>query len=150
MEISEKVITINELELCTKLYTHVFNQAPWFDEWTVESASERLMDILKHHGFWGVGVMDSHGHLLGFLMGYSETWWDGKHFQVIEMCVKTEEQGKGIGSRLLSSLEKYCKECGINRVYLLTGSGGQAENFYLKNGFYANPRMIMMSKMLGD
>ncbi|MCR2821045.1 GNAT family N-acetyltransferase [Lederbergia panacisoli] len=150
MEISKKRITINELDLCSKLYISVFNQAPWFDEWTLKSASERLMGILKHPEFWGVGLYDSNDQLLGFLMGYSEPWWDGKHFQVVEMCVKTEEQGKGIGSNLLSALEDYCKDCGVKRVYLLTGSGGQAENFYIKNGFYVNPRMIMMSKMIGD
>lgn len=150
MELSIKVITINEIEQCSKLYTYIFNQAPWFDEWTLESASERLRDIFQHPRYWGVGLFDENDQLQGFLSGYAETWWDGKHFQVVEMCVKTEEQGKGMGSSLLSALENYCKESRIKRIYLLTGSGGQAEAFYLKNGFYVNPRMIMMSKMLGD
>ncbi|MBS4193591.1 GNAT family N-acetyltransferase [Lederbergia citri] len=150
MEYLKRNITINELEACSDLYTYVFNQSPWFDEWTLESASKRLRDIIHHPQFYGFGLFDHEEHLLGFILGYAETWWDGKHFQVVEMCVKTEKQGKGIGSNLLFALENYCKESGINRIYLLTGSGGQAEAFYLKNGFYVNPRMIMMSKKLGD
>ncbi|MCJ8005943.1 GNAT family N-acetyltransferase [Lederbergia wuyishanensis] len=148
MDFYKKEITLEELESCAKLYTYVFNQAPWFDQWTLQSANERLIDILNHLQFWGVGIYDHNHQLLGFLMGYSETWWDGKHFQVVEMCVKTEEQGKGIGSNLIHSLEDHCKENGIKRIYLLTGSGGLAEEFYIKNGFYVNPRMIMMSKMI--
>ncbi|MBS4198569.1 GNAT family N-acetyltransferase [Bacillus sp. FJAT-49732] len=150
MTFYKKDITFDELDSCANLYTYVFNQAPWFDQWTLESAKERLLDIIQHRQYWGVGLFDHDNQLIGFLMGISETWWDGKHFQVIEMCVKTEEQGKGVGSNLLSTLEDYCKENGIKRLYLLTGEGGQAEAFYVKNGFYINPRMIMMSKVLGE
>src|SRR5690606_27683766 len=118
MELSKKVITINEIEQCSNLYTYIFNHASWFDEWTLESASERLRDIFQHPRYWGVGLFDENDQLQGFLSGYAETWWDGKHFQVVEMCVKTEEQGKGMGSSLLSALENYCKESGIKRIYL--------------------------------
>ena len=142
------MVTLDKIEQCVTLYTSVFNAEPWNDGWKEEDAEERLIDILNNPHYWGVGLYDNEDELLGFLLGYSEKWLDARHFYINEMCVKTELQGKGIGSKLLSSLEEHCKNNHISRINLLTARQGQAEAFYKGNDFYESPKMIMMSKWL--
>lgn len=41
------IIRINNeyIEACSKLYIKVFNDAPWNDKWTLDTAYRRLNDI---------------------------------------------------------------------------------------------------------
>lgn len=148
METKTAVLTLENLEECTKLYTYVFNGEPWNDGWEEEDARERLSDIFSNRKFVGIGIYDEEQNIIGFLAGYTEKWLNNNHFNLNEMCVKSELQGKGIGSKLLKELEVLCNKNNTNRIYLLTAREGKAEAFYKKNGFYVSPKMIMMSRRL--
>jgi ribosomal protein S18 acetylase RimI-like enzyme len=142
------VLSLENLEECTELYTCVFNGEPWNDGWEEEDARERLLDIFSNRKFWGIGIYDKEQKMIGFLVGYTEKWLSNHHFYLNEMCVKSELQGRGIGSKLIKELDVFCDKNDINCIYLLTAKDGQAEAFYKKNGFYVSPKMIMMSKSL--
>lgn len=148
MNYKMKELSLQNLEECTVLYTSVFNGDPWNDGWLHKDVKERLSEIIHNQHYWGIGLFSEYGFLNGFLMGYSEKWLQDRHFNLIEMCVNTELQSKGVGTRLINSLESYCKERKIKRITLLTARDGQAENFYKKNGFYVSQRMMMMSKIV--
>lgn len=141
-------IGMESLESCAELYVKVFNSPPWNDGWRLEDARERLSDIFGHPRFVGIGLVDGHEQLMGFLIGHSEKWLESRHFYIHEMCIDNELQGRGLGTRLLSFLEHFCGDNGINRMYLLTARDGQAESFYTRNGFYTSPKMVMMAKRL--
>jgi len=143
-----KMLSKENIEECTKLYTYVFNGEPWNDGWEENDARERLTDIFSNRKFLGLGICDEENKLIGFLLGYTERWLDSNHFYLNEMCVTTERQSNGIGTRLIKEFEDICQESNINRIYLLTAREGQAEAFYKKNGYYVSPKMIMMSKRL--
>ncbi|MGD6804490.1 GNAT family N-acetyltransferase [Rossellomorea aquimaris] len=143
-----KMLSEENIEVCTKLYTYVFNSEPWNDGWEEIDARERLSDIFNNRKFLGLGICDEESKLIGFLAGYTERWLDSHHFYLNEMCVTTGLQSKGIGTRLVNELEDICQESNINRIYLLTAREGQAEAFYEKSGYYVSPKMIMMSKRL--
>lgn len=143
-------LSLENVEECTELYSNVFNGEPWNDGWVEDDARERLLDIFTNRNFFGIGIHNQDQKLIGFLAGYTEKWLNNYHFNLYEMCVKTDLQGKGIGSQLLKKLEIYCNKNDINQIYLLTARDGQAEAFYKKNGFYVSPKMIMMSKRLGS
>lgn len=143
-----KALKLEDLEECCALYTYVFNGEPWKDGWNDEEARERLSDIFSHRKFIGLGVYDDKQDLIGFLLGYTERWLSSNHFYLNEMCVRTELQSLGIGSKLISELERKGRTSNFDRIYLLTARDGQAEGFYKKNGYYTSPKMIMMSKRL--
>ncbi|MDP5274270.1 GNAT family N-acetyltransferase [Chengkuizengella axinellae] len=148
MEHKLKRLSEKNLNESTKLYINVFNGEPWNDGWKEEDARERLSDLFFHQRFWGIGIYDRENNIVGFILGYTQKWLDQYHFYLNEMCVKQPLQGKGIGAKLLASLEIHCNKNNINRIYLLTARVGQAEAFYKKNGYYVSPKMIMMSKRL--
>ncbi|WP_160919078.1 GNAT family N-acetyltransferase [Pseudalkalibacillus hwajinpoensis] len=143
-----KRLNSTNIEESTKLYMDVFNGEPWNDGWKLEDARERLVDIFKNPKFIGIGIYYDKEKLIGFLLGYTEKWLSSNHYYLNEMCVKTDLQSKGVGSKLLIELENTCEEKNINRIYLLTARAGQAEAFYKKSNFYISPKMIMMSKRL--
>jgi len=119
---------------CVKLFCKVFNDEPWYDEWTTESASRYLNDIMETPGFIGfIGL--SNYEVDGFMFGHSKQWWNGKEFFVHEMCVKREAQGTGMGSAIMSYAKAQLKSSGIQTISLITGKGVPAEQFYMKNGF---------------
>ena len=143
-----KRLNSTNIEEATKLYIDVFNGEPWYDGWELEDARERLEDIFNNPNFIGNGIYDDKEELIGFLLGYTEKWLSSNNFYLNEMCVKTDLQSKGIGSKLLKEFENICEEKKISRIYLLTAREGQAEAFYKKSNFYVSPKMIMMSKRL--
>lgn len=142
------MLSLNNIEACTELYTYVFNGEPWKENWKKNDARERLIDIFSHPKFVGMGIYDEEQNIIGFLAGYTERWINSNHFNLIEMCVKTELQSKGMGTELMKQLEIKCRQNNISRIYLLTARSGQAEAFYKKNGYYVSPKMIMIAKRL--
>jgi N-acetylglutamate synthase-like GNAT family acetyltransferase len=137
----------NYLGQCAELFITVFNDEPWRENWSSIAVLTRLQEIYNTPGFYGV-VAAQDGKLLGFAMGYIEQWDKEKVFYLKEMCVKTQLQGRGIGTTILETLEDELSQMGVNKVYLLTARNSSAEAFYNKRGFYVSQKMIMMGKYL--
>ena len=147
MEKSIRAFERSDLDECARLFVSVFTKAPWKDNWTTESAQERLSEIHRTPGFVGL-VLCEKDEIIGFVVGCCEERSGIKEFCLQEMCVRNNKQGKGIGAGLLSQLEKKLKEMGIEHIYLVTMKGTQAEHFYAKNGYRINQRMILMTHRL--
>ncbi|MCT8138415.1 GNAT family N-acetyltransferase [Anaerobacillus sp. CMMVII] len=123
----------------------VFNGEPWNDNWTLETATERLHDIFISPNFEGVFYLEE-GHIKGAIFGNYEQFFDGKHYNLREMFVAKDVQGQGIGSKMLAKLEGNLKEHGITTLILFTSKGNKTSQFYLNNGFNEWTSMAMMGK----
>lgn len=130
----------SHLEDCAALYVSVFNSAPWHDAWTAEQSTRRLKEVLLTLGALGLGAFRE-GRLVGFLLGYRETWFTGTHYYLKEMCVGTEVQRTGIGGELIKALADRLRREGVERMYLLTAQDGPGAAFYAKHGFYKSTKM---------
>lgn len=129
---------------CSNLYVEVFNAAPWNDKWTTESAYQRLNDIFIAPNFSGVLFIENE-RIKGAIFGNYEQFYDGRHYNLREMFISTELQGRGIGGKLLNHLEKQLTELEVNTIILFTGKG-KTSTFYSKNGFEEFKGMTMMGK----
>lgn len=130
---------------CTKLYIDVFNAEPWNDEWNLESARKRLNDIYIAPNFEGVLYIED-GQVKGAIFGNCEQFYDGIHYNLREMFISNDLQGKGIGTKLLQELEKQLKVLDVTTVILFTSKGNKTSKFYLKNNFEEWHDMAMMGK----
>jgi aminoglycoside 6'-N-acetyltransferase I len=137
-----KIAMLDQVHLsdCADLYVSVFNSAPWHDAWTREQAARRLEETLTTPGALGL-LAFREGRLVGFLLGYRETWFTGTHYYLKEMCVTTEVQRTGIGGGLIKALADRLRQEKVERIYLLTARDGPAAAFYTKHGFYKSPKM---------
>ena len=88
--------------------------------------------------------------LVGIIMGRSEQYYDGEHFQILEFCISTDVQGKGYGRKLLNEFINELRNRNITNIYLLTLHGKSTEGFYRRNGFISSEDMVLMSKELNN
>lgn len=130
---------------CAELYIKVFNAEPWNDKWTLETASRRLKDIYISPNFEGVLYIED-GQIEGAIFGNYEQFYEGMHYNLKEMFISNELQGRGIGSQLINELEERLKELGVTTIILFTSKGNRTSQFYLKNNFSEWNSMAMMGK----
>jgi aminoglycoside 6'-N-acetyltransferase I len=138
-------IKSEHISKCYELYIKVFNVEPWNDNWTTETAYKRLNDIYIAPNFEGV-LYEENGQVKGAILGNFEQFYDGIHYNLREMFIDNELQGKGIGSKLLYELEVRLRKIGVTTIILFTSKGNKTSNFYLKNNFSEWNSMAMMGK----
>ncbi|MFP7478447.1 GNAT family N-acetyltransferase [Terribacillus saccharophilus] len=132
----------NDVKACGDTYAKVFNDTPWNEAWTAESAYAYLSDFYHTPGFTGLVAVEDE-EVIGFLFGVKRKWWSGDEFFINEMCVRSDQQNKGIGKALMEYL---IGTTDAETVSLLTDRGLPAENFYKRNGFKEIERLMFMSR----
>lgn len=137
----------NDLLKCMDTFISVFNQEPWNDEWSTETANLYLMDFTNTPGFIGVVAVEGE-EVIGFVLGVRKQWWSGEEFFINELCVTIEKQKTGVGSSLMNFLMQTLESSGISNITLLTDRGAPAEAFYKKFGFTEIDRLVFMNKNL--
>lgn len=58
-----------------------------------------------------------------------------------QLIVKSDKRGMGIGKKLLSEAENLARKVKLHKIYLNTGVGWQAVNFYKTLGFYCEAKI---------
>ena len=137
------------LDQCASLYVEVFNDEPWNDRWNASSPKKRLMPIAGQEDFRGLVSLED-GALTGMVFGSTGHWYDGKIFNIDEICVKKEFRGRGTGRALLGALEDRLRMDGVRLVYVLTARNNYSDRYYLANDFILNENIIVLTKRLGD
>lgn len=143
----KSIIAIKEEHImkCAELYVRVFNAEPWNDKWSTETAYKRLLDIYNSPGFVGIICLED-DDIKGSVFGNREQWYEGFHYNLKEMFVSNELQGKGIGRELLGFLEEELNKRQIGAIILFTSKGNLTSQFYIKNCFKELDSMAMMVK----
>ncbi|ADJ17089.1 GNAT family N-acetyltransferase [Halalkalicoccus jeotgali] len=144
MTVSVESFPRDNLDEGVQLYRAVFNEPPWEDDWTDETARRRLSQIIETPGYRGYGA-SVRGELVGLVMGNLEQWYTGEHFYLKEMCVCPSQQRHGIGTTLIAHLIETLQKESVERVYLLTMQESPARAFYENNGFRLDEQMGMQS-----
>lgn len=140
-------ITLKDINELAKIYVDTFNSSPWNDEWSIETASKRLKQMINCEGFYGIMAYEE-GILCGMILGSEEQFYNGIMFNIKEFCVKNELRNKGIGSKILIEFEKRLKNKDITEVVLFTSRDDGTEGFYQRRGLKSYNSMVMMGKEL--
>lgn len=127
------VLTPSDLDESAALYVAVFGATPWDEAWPVDVARARLADLLATPRAVALGVRESDGLLLGFVVGHLQRTVDGDQLWVQEMCVRTDRQRAGLGGLLLEELAR--RNPAVRSWMLLTLREGPAADFYTRHGF---------------
>jgi aminoglycoside 6'-N-acetyltransferase I len=140
-----RVMRDTHLAGCAGLYSTVFNQPPWNGRWTRATAKKHIAEALRTPNFKGV-VGLKNDQLLGFAYGVIYQWENERHFYLKEMCVSSERQRSGIGTRLLRNLVRGLIKRNVSQISLGTERNKPARQFYLRLGFAISEDIIIMSK----
>lgn len=150
MGMNIRPIQESDLKACARLYVEVFSSEPWNEAWTEELAFERLVHFYQSKGFVGVLAESEEvaNDVIGLVLGNTEPFYYGTLFYLREMCVKSNQQNKGVGAKLLYALEAGLHDQEVKSIYLATEREIPAASFYQKHGFKLSEEMGFYAKRI--
>ncbi|MBP1046138.1 GNAT family N-acetyltransferase [Enterococcus sp. BWM-S5] len=134
------------IDAATALYISVFTKEPWNEEYESKEQVERLIKNFLTQACYLNFIAVEDNEVIGLCLGLKKPWIEGIEYYIDEFCVKTELQGKGIGSAFLAQIEAEILQLGMDGMMLNTEKGVPAEKFYLKNGFHQLSGLIVLGK----
>ena len=125
-----KPLNINDLSIIENLFTDVFTNEPWNDDWTNnEQLQKYLKDVIDNKNSLSIGLFNK-DELVGISLGSVIHWYSGTEF-----CIKRINQHQGLGTIFLKLVENYLNQNEILSIILSTDIDTPAYNFYKKNAF---------------
>ncbi|HFI0346259.1 TPA: GNAT family N-acetyltransferase [Streptococcus suis] len=138
-----------DMEMVKQLFSSVFSQEPWNDDWSDEEQLNRYLgDLLSHPRALCFGLLDQ-GKLIALSLGHIRFWYEGTEYRIEELCISRDYQGQGIGQDFLKRIEDQLAERSIVHILLQTERNLPAFSFYEKCGFRALEEDVTMVKKVG-
>lgn len=133
--ITVKELSVEQMEEIKQLFFEIFSNEPWKDDWSDSNQLHHyILDLIGNNNSLSLGLFED-DTLIGLSLGYIMHWCSGTEYYIFEFCVKTELQGRGLGTEFLNRIETIAKEKDITHIFLQTEQNVPAYRFYEKNGF---------------
>ncbi len=111
-------------------YFTLFESTGWNEGYQL--SAERLYEAIRHSWF-SVCAYEADR-----LVGFGRVILDGVlHALIVDLIVRPDDQGHGIGGRILNELVARCQSHGVRDVQLFCAKG--KVNFYAQHGFVDRP-----------
>ncbi|MBP1565253.1 MAG: GNAT family N-acetyltransferase [Oscillospiraceae bacterium] len=130
-----KKLSVDFIEEIKTLFAEIFTNEPWNDDWSDENQLHNyILDLTGNRNSLAIGLFEDE-KFIGMALGSIKHWYTGTEYYIDEFCIKSQKQGKGIGTKFLAMVEKFVEEKGISHIFLQTERTVPAFEFYKKNGF---------------
>ena len=136
-------VSSEHLEEYGRIYAAAFSGEPWNDPWKPADAAIHVREILESRQSYGLECVESE-KVVGFILGQSMLFCDGRSFEINDLAVDPAYQGQGIGGILMERLMTDLKEMGMTSVDLITAGEGKLPSFYERYGFTKAKEVILM------
>ncbi|MBP7902585.1 MAG: GNAT family N-acetyltransferase, partial [Spirochaetes bacterium] len=112
MAVELKTLNADNINEITKLFFDVFSKEPWNDDWSDENQlNAYILDLTGNNNSLTLGFCEN-GVMIGLSMGRVKHWFSGTEYCIDEFCIKTEEQGRGLGRQFIEAVESFIKQKG--------------------------------------
>lgn len=136
------------LDLCVDIFYNIYTGEDFgYSFLTKDNIREYFKDITSKADFEGF-VFLQNKKILAMCFGVSKISFGNKLYDINEICVKSDYQGNGFGTRFLESIEIYLKKTGFKSISLNTRRDVVAYEFYKKNKYKEKENVVSMIKML--
>ena len=141
-------IGMDEFEQVKELFYGVFTAEPWNDDWSDQKQLDLyLQDLMGQHNSLTFGLFEDEC-LVGVSMGIVKHWYTGTEYYIDELCIRTDRQGKGLGTQFLKEIETGIQALGLKQLFLQTDTFAPAYEFYRKNGYQELEGHVSFAKRL--
>lgn len=131
-----RTLNINNIDEIKDFFFNIFTREPWNDDWSDKiQLHAYITDLIGNSNSLALGLFEN-GNMVGLSMGSIKHWYSGTEYYIDEFCIKTEEQGRGLGKEFLGAIETFIIQKGIHHIFLQTERTTPAYSFYKKNGFF--------------
>lgn len=146
MALELRTLNDDNIKEITKLFFDVFSKEPWNDDWSDENQlNAYILDLTGNNNSLTLGFYEN-GVMIGLSMGRVKHWFSGTEYCIDEFCIKTEEQGRGLGRQFLEAVESFIKQKGMSHIFLQTERNMPAYDFYKRNGFHELENHVSLVK----
>ena len=141
-------LSVDDIDEIKSLFRDIFTSEPWNDDQSDDGQLEGyIIDIIGNRNSLALGLYES-GVLTGISLGNVMHWYMGTNYYIIELGIKPECQGRGLGTEFLRMIEEYIHANGISCIFLQTERNMPAYDFYRKNGFDLLDGHVSLTKFL--
>lgn len=128
-------LTPERFEEIKVFFRDVFTNEPWNDDWSDDGQLTMYITELICSANSLTYAMYDGEEMAALSMGHIKHWYSGTEYYIEELCVRTDLQGKGIGTAFVEHIESSLRDMGIKHIFLQTGKNMPAYEFYLRRGF---------------
>lgn len=143
-----RTMTEADIELVVPMYLAYYNGIEG-GMWTVQTAHKRIHQVWSHEDGYCL-LMEHEGAVLGFAMGHMEQFDDLVAYDLVEIVIAAEHQGKGLGTLLMQELEQQVKKLGASLIQLQAVNDEKHKVFYDKLGYYDSKNLTLKGKFLEE
>lgn len=141
------VMTEADIDRVVPLYLDYYNSHE-DGAWTAQTAYKRIHQVWSHEDGYCL-LLEDGGAVIGFAMGHMEQYDDLMAYDLVEIVIAADHQGKGLGAAFMRELEHRVKERGAAMIQLQAVNDEKHEKFYGSLGYYNANNFVLKAKFLG-
>lgn len=145
MKLSYKLMTEDDIERVIPFFIEYYNADG--DNWTQQTVYRRIWQVLGSPDSYCL-VAEYEGEAVGFAMGRFEQFWDLVAYNLVEILLAREYQGRGLGTAFMLELECRVKDKGASLMQLESVKDEMHDHFYGKLGYYDSKNLCLKGKFL--
>lgn len=131
-----KQLSISDIEQIKAFFADVFTREPWNDDWSDKNQLHLYISNLIGNSNSLTLALFENGEMVGLAIGNKRYWYAGTEYYIDELCIKTSEQGRGLGKSFIEEIEKFLVSIDVHHIFLQTERTVPAYEFYKKLGFW--------------
>nr|WP_239643063.1 GNAT family N-acetyltransferase [Oenococcus oeni] len=90
-------LSVNDVDVVTKLYIKVFSQYPWHEDNKYDDISNYIIHLLQMNTNRCYLYKDDN-ELVGVALGFVKPWYKGVEYQLDNFFISSDHQHQGFGS----------------------------------------------------
>ena len=140
------VMTETDIDRVVPLYLDYYNSHEG-GAWTAQTAYKRIHQVWSHEDGYCL-LLEHEREVLGFAMGHMEQYDDLVAYDLVEIVIAAEHQGKGLGTLLMGELEQRVKALGASMIQLQAVNDERHHRFYGKLNYFDANNFVLKAKFL--
>lgn len=141
-----RMMVESDINLVVPLYIEHYNTCEG-GEWTQKTTYKRIHQVWSREDSLCM-ILEQGSEVIGFVMGYFEQYDDIQAYDLVEIVIAHEHQGKGIGTQFMGMIEAKVKELGGAMIQLQAVNDDMHNSFYGKLNYQNCNNLVLKSKWL--